>query len=238
MARLWPLNRPWSTAAGDTHYQTGKGTKIPVDGTRAFWCLGRESPNTHFLKKNFGSSALDSIGYIKVDNKCRVQGVPRGNIFASGDCVFASAHPGGDRGYFGFNMHSFVARENIVALHEQLMAGKTPELCDCPQEMPFKIDPNCETGTGAVWVEPVKMLSLGHETFYLQLTPLPKSCKNAAVTKDVAKSVRGPLSLSLSPFLACLTSRISAAPTDTRGQGWHDVLAVEKGRRGAPKDRA
>ena len=24
---------------GDTHFQTIKGTKIPVDGTRAFWCF-------------------------------------------------------------------------------------------------------------------------------------------------------------------------------------------------------
>ena len=101
---------------------------------------------------------------------------------------------------------------------EQLMAGKTPELCECPQEMPFKIDPNCETGTGAVWVEPAKMLSLGHETFYLQLTALPKSCKNAAVSTDFAKQVRGPISLSLSLSLACLTSRISAAPRFTRAR--------------------
>ena len=175
--------------AGDTHFETVKGTKIPVDGTRAFWCLGRDAPNTWFLKKNFGSTALDPLGYIKVDSKCRVQGVPRGNIFASGDCVFAPAHPGGDRGYFGFNVHSFVARENIIALHEQLMAGKPPELCVCPQEMAFKIDPKCETGTGAVWVEPFKMLSLGHQTFYLQLTALPKGAKNAEIDEAFAEKV-------------------------------------------------
>ena len=201
---------------GDTHYVTAKGTKIPVDGTRAFWCLGRQAPNTWFLKKNFGSAALDPLGYIKVDGHCRVQGVPRGNIFAAGDCVFGPGHPGGDRGHFGFHLHSFIARENIVALHEQacaptprartrthahthrererervssprlagcssvtltifhdptlltlsscvqLSAGKTPELCESPQQMPFKIDPKCESGTGACWVEPVKMLSVGH----------------------------------------------------------------------------
>ena len=175
---------------GDTHYTTAKGTKIPVDGTRAFWCLGRQQPNTHFLEKNFGRSALDPLGYIKIDSKCRVQGVPRGNIFASGDCVFAPAHPAGDRGYFGFNVHSFVARENIVALHEQLAAGTPHELCDPPQEMQFKIDPKCESGTGAVWVEPFKMLSLGHQTFYLQLTALPKGYKNCEISEDFAKRVQ------------------------------------------------
>ena len=35
--------------------------------------MGRDSPNTHFLKKNFGSAALDPLGYIKIDGKCRVQ---------------------------------------------------------------------------------------------------------------------------------------------------------------------
>lgn len=174
---------------GDTHYETVKGTKIPVDGTRAFWCLGRDAPNTWFLKKNFGSKALDPLGYIKVDGHCRVQGVPRGNIFASGDCVFAPAHPGGDRGYYGFNIHSFVARENIVAMHEQLQAGKTHELCECPQSMRFKVDPNCETGTGAVWVEPFKMLSLGHQTFYLQLTALPKGSEHCEINEEFAKKI-------------------------------------------------
>ena len=31
---------------GDTHYETVKGTRIPVDGTRAFWCTGRDTPNS------------------------------------------------------------------------------------------------------------------------------------------------------------------------------------------------
>ena len=32
--------------AGDTHYETIKGTRIPVDGTRTFWCTGRDTPNS------------------------------------------------------------------------------------------------------------------------------------------------------------------------------------------------
>lgn len=175
---------------GDTHYVTAKGTKIPVDGTRAFWCLGRQAPNTWFLKKHFGSAALDPLGYIKVDGHCRVQGVSRGNIFAAGDCVFAPAHPGGDRGHWGFHLHSFIARENIVALHEQLSAGKTPELCESPQQMPFQIDPNCESGTGACWVEPLKMLSVGHNTFFLKLTAFPKGAKNLEIPADFAAKVK------------------------------------------------
>ena len=127
--------------------------------------------------------------------------------------------------------------------------------------MPFKIDPNCETGTGAVWVEPVKMLSLGHQTFYLQvarvrdrvrvrvrvrvrirvrvrvrnrvshqtfylqLTALPKGSKNGGISTDFAKSVRGPACLPLPPALACLppalaclTAHISAASRCTRAR--------------------
>jgi NADH dehydrogenase FAD-containing subunit len=82
---------------GDTHYTTAKGTRIPVDGTRAFWCTGRATPNSAFLRKHF-PSALDDYDYIKIDEHCRVNGVARGNIFACGDCTFGSAHPGGDRG--------------------------------------------------------------------------------------------------------------------------------------------
>ena len=60
---------------------------------------------------------------MQIDEHCRVHGVPRGNIFACGDCTFGSAHPGGDRGTFGFNVHSFVARENVVAMTEQIKKG-------------------------------------------------------------------------------------------------------------------
>ena len=56
---------------GDTHYMTVKGTKVPVDGTRAFWCTGRDTPNSTMLKKNFPTS-LDNYGYTTISNSDRL----------------------------------------------------------------------------------------------------------------------------------------------------------------------
>jgi len=175
---------------GDTHYETAKGTKIPVDGTRTFWCTGRATPNSSFLRKHF-PSALDKYDYIKIDEHCRVNGVPRGNIFACGDCTFGSAHPGGDRGTFGFNVHSFVARENVVAMTEQIKAGTPYELCICPQSMPFKIDPTCDSGSSAASVTSVQELSVGHDTHFLQFPALPEGITGSADDALVQKFQNG-----------------------------------------------
>jgi len=171
---------------GDTHYMTVKGTKVPIDGTRAFWCTGRDTPNSAMLKRNFPTS-LDNYGYIKIDESTRVYGVPRGNIFAVGDCTFGSAHPGGDRGTFGFNFHSFVARENVAAMAEQLKAGTPPELCSCPQKLPFKIDPTCDYGSKAAAVTGLQELSLGHDTHFLQFCKFPEAFKGSATSETVEK---------------------------------------------------
>ena len=66
---------------GDSHYETSAGLRIPVDGTRAFWCTGRDTPNSQMLQANF-PRALDQYGYIKIDEHARVTSVPRGNVFA------------------------------------------------------------------------------------------------------------------------------------------------------------
>lgn len=103
------------------------------------------------LAKRF-PNALDKYGYIKIDEHCRVTGVPSNRVFACGDVTFGSAHPGGDRGTYGFQMHSFIARENVVSIIEQVKAGTPHELCVCPQAMPFKIDPACDSGSNAAGI--------------------------------------------------------------------------------------
>ena len=154
--------------------------------------------------------------------------MPRGNIFAVGDCTFGSAHPGGDRGTFGFNFHSFVARENVAAMAEQLkvckrrihstspttptttptpeprpwnpdhllvwlllfatsQAGTPPELCSCPQKLPFKIDPTCDYGSKAAAVTGLQELSLGHDTHFLQFCKFPEAFKGSATSETVEK---------------------------------------------------
>lgn len=121
-ARLYPFIPPHLVRG--TFLTVAFMLAVCAIGTRAFWCVppNRDPPNSRMLQKHF-PSALDNYGYIKIDEHCRVNSVSRGNIFAIGDCTFGSAHPGGDRGYYGFNIHSFVARENVVALTEQLKNG-------------------------------------------------------------------------------------------------------------------
>ena len=133
------------------------------------------------LAKHF-PTALDNHGYIKIDEHCRVAGVP--NIFACGDVTFGSAPPGGDRGTYGFQMHSFIARENVVAIIEQVKAGTPHELCVCPQAMPFKIDPTCDSGSNAAAVEGFKSISLGHDTYFLTFTAGAKQMVAGSASTD------------------------------------------------------
>jgi hypothetical protein len=113
--------------------------------------------------------------------------VPHGNIFAVGDCTFGSAHPGGDRGTFGFNIHSFVARENVVAMAEQIKAGTPPELCVCPQSMPFKVDAACDSGSSAAAVTMIQELSVGHDTHFLQFPNFPEAMSGSASPEVLEK---------------------------------------------------
>lgn len=140
------------------------------------------------LAKHF-PAALDKYGYIKIDEHCRVTGVDRGNIFACGDVTFGSAHPGGDRGTYGFQMHSFIARENVVAIIEQVKAGTPHELCVCPQAMPFQIDPMCDAGSHAAAVEGFKSISLGHDTYFLTFTAGAKQMVAGSASADAKEQL-------------------------------------------------
>ena len=88
-------------------------------------------------------------------------------------------------------MHSFVARENVVAMTEQTKAGTPPELCICPQSMPFKIDPTCDSGSSAAAVTSIQELSVGHDTHFLQFPVFPEAMAGSTSPEMLAKLESG-----------------------------------------------